>query len=113
MPLPLAVSTALFDGYPTELALAEIACAGVAFAEPAFIAGYVDFDKTSFSPAAAKNLAAAMVAAGLSAIAVSAHHDMGGEDAAASTIRRLRFAEELGARFLITNATTADRRATC
>ncbi len=72
MPRPLAVSTALFDGYPMELALAEIAGAGVAFAEPAFIAGYVDFDETSFSPAAAKHLAAAMAAAGLSAIAVVA-----------------------------------------
>jgi sugar phosphate isomerase/epimerase len=107
---PLSVSTALFDGYPIERAFAEIANAGIAFVEPAFIAGYVDFDEESFGEFAAAALASEMAEAGVSAFAVSAHHDMGAEGARLATARRLRFAARLGATCLITNATTRAQR---
>jgi sugar phosphate isomerase/epimerase len=44
----------------------------------------------------------------LSCVAVSAHHDLGAADAPALTEPRLRFAHALGAKILITNATSAD-----
>jgi len=36
-PRIISVSTALFDGYPMELAIEEVAAAGAAHVEPAFI----------------------------------------------------------------------------
>ncbi len=103
----ISVSTALFDGYLLDRAFAEIAGMGLSFVEPAFIAGYVDFDEDAFSDSSGATLASAMAAVGLSAFAVSAHHDMGAEGAVAATVRRIRFAARLGAQYLITNAATA------
>lgn len=107
---PLSASTVLFDGYPLDLAFNEIAAAGLKFVEPAFIAGYVDFDESAFTERAAAALDRAIRAAGLSCVAVSAHHDLGAADAPDLTVPRLRFAHALGAKLLVTNATTAARR---
>ena len=107
---PLSISTALFDGFPLERGFAEIASTGIRFVEPAFIKGYIDFDESVFSEKSAIALSSAMAAAGLETFAVSAHHDMGAVEAAEATIRRLRFARNIGARILITNATTESQR---
>lgn len=100
----VSVSTALFDGYPMEQAIDEIAAAGVRSIEPAYIKGYVDFDEGAFSPAIGEKLAARIGPAGMIVTAISAHMDLGMPDAARMLRARIGFAATLGARFLITNA---------
>jgi sugar phosphate isomerase/epimerase len=103
----LSVSTALFDGYPVEAALEEIAAAGAGAVEPAYISGYIDFDETAFSDAAAAGLERKIRAAGLSALALSAHVNLGEPEAAEKIHRRLAFAHGIGAGILVTNAAPA------
>lgn len=106
----LSVSTALFDGYPIELALDEIAAARVGAVEPAYITGYIDFDETAFSDAAAAGLDRKIRAAGLSSFALSAHVNLGEPEAAEKILRRLAFARRTGAGILVTNAAPASLR---
>ena len=110
MPRIVSVSTALFDGYPMEMAIEEVAAAGARSVEPAFIKGYVDFDESAFSAANAVRLSRRIAASGLLATAVSAHMDLSAPDAFMMLRRRIRFAAELGARFLVTNAGPAAAR---
>lgn len=108
----VSVSTALFDGYPLEQAVEEIALAGARAVEPAYIRGYVDFDEDAFSEACAARMRAILEAARLPALAVSAHMDLGLPDALAMLERRVRYAAGIGARLVITNAGSASRRET-
>lgn len=101
---PVSISTALFDGYPMDRALGEIAAGGAKWVEPAFIKGYVAFSEDDFSGGKATALSQAIRREGLGVIAVSAHMDCGGDDAGAMLERRIRFAGTVGARFLVTNA---------
>ncbi|MFB2553214.1 sugar phosphate isomerase/epimerase family protein [Ensifer soli] len=101
---PVSVSTVLFDGHSMDLAIAEIAAAGGGAIEPAFIEGYVDFDESVFSPRAAAALIGRLDAAHLTAGAVSAHLDLSEPEAATALARRIGFAGDLGAPFLITNS---------
>ncbi|RVT86670.1 sugar phosphate isomerase/epimerase [Rhodobacteraceae bacterium CCMM004] len=103
----LAVSTVLFDGYDFDVALSELAGAGVTRVEPAFIRGYVDFDESDFSETAAARLGQKAAAHGLGIASVSAHLDLGAPGAEDMLRRRIAFAAGLGARHLLTN--TADR----
>lgn len=107
---PVSVSTALFDGYPLERGISEIARAGGQWVEPAFIRGYVEFDETAFSPEKGRALKRLAEGEGLGPLAVSAHMDLGLPDAAAMLSRRVEFAQALGARILITNAGQRARR---
>ena len=102
----LAVSTALFDGYPMPIAFEEIAAAGCHRVEPAFITGYTDFTEASFSEQTARELARQAALAGLSIAAVSAHMDLGAADpeVADKLERRIRFAAACDCQVLITNA---------
>lgn len=100
----VSVSTALFDGYPMEAAINEIAAAGARFVEPAFIRGYLAFDESAFSEASGGRLERLIRESGLSAIAVSAHLNLGLPDAVPMLRRRVAFASRLGSSFLITNA---------
>lgn len=100
----VSVSTALFDGYPLEQGVGEIARAGGKCVEPAFIRGYVDFDETAFSPEKGQALKRLIEGEGLGVAAVSAHMDLGLPDAVEMLSRRVAFAEALGAEILITNA---------
>ncbi len=100
----LSVSTAAYDGHPLDVALAELARIGVDRVEPAYIRGYVDFDESAFSDAAAARFASRLAAHGLTAQAVSAHMTLSGPDASAALARRIAFAAGIGAPVLITNA---------
>lgn len=100
----VSVSTALFDGYPMDLAIEEIARSGARHVEPAYIKGYVDFDETAFGERPASALKASITAGGLSVHAVSAHMDLSIPDAADMLARRIGFAGGIGASVLITNA---------
>lgn len=106
----LSVSTALYDGYPIEQALEEIAAAGLGAVEPAYISGYVDFDETAFTAAAAAHLDRRIRAAGLSTFAVSAHVNLGEPGATEKILRRLAFAHRIGAGIVVTNAAPASLR---
>jgi sugar phosphate isomerase/epimerase len=107
----VSVSTALYDGYPLEQAIDEIAAAGARSIEPAYIKGYVVFDESAFSRGNGALLSSRIADAGMVVTAVSAHMDLGEADAAAMLRRRIGFAATLGARFLITNAGAAADRA--
>lgn len=100
----VSISTVLFDGYPMEAAIAEIAGCGARYVEPAFIKGYVDFDETAFSSRPARQLRTMIEAAGLKVHAVSAHMDLSCADAMVMLDRRIGFATDIGAQVLITNA---------
>lgn len=102
----VSVSTVVFDGHPLETAFEELAALGLRHVEPAYIHGYMDFDETAFSDAAARACRARLSAAGLSARAISAHIDLGAPDAPERLVRRLRFAAGIGATIVITNAAT-------
>ncbi|MBZ9739035.1 MULTISPECIES: sugar phosphate isomerase/epimerase family protein [unclassified Mesorhizobium] len=94
-----------------DLAVEEIAAAGAAHVEPAFIRGYVDFDEGMFAEANGLKLRRTAQNAGLGINAVSAHLDLSGPDAIEALSRRIGFAAGLGASFLITNAGPAVNRA--
>ena len=100
----VSISTALFDGYPMELAIDEIARSGAGYIEPAYIRGYVDFTEDDFAEHPARRLRGLVEAAGLNIHAISAHMDLSLDDAPAMLARRIAFAGHLGARVLITNA---------
>lgn len=102
----LAVSTVLFDGYDLALAFAEIAAAGYARAEPAFIPGYTQFSEATFSERSGRDIHRLSSGAGLHIGAVSAHLDLGAADPeiAHKLTNRIRFAAACGAGILITNA---------
>lgn len=105
----ISVSTVVLDGRPFERGLDLLAEAGAVQVEPAFIEGYMPFDEDTFREVEARRLAHMLAAAGLSVLAVSAHFDLGSPDGAEKLRRRLGFAAALGARILVTNATTTDR----
>jgi len=105
----ISVSTAVFDGYDLSEAFAELAGLGVRHVEPAYIQGYVAFNESTFAEANAAPVAAALQAHGLDCIAVSAHVDAGAPEAVDQLARRLAFAARLGAKIVITNATTRER----
>ncbi|MEQ8658822.1 MAG: sugar phosphate isomerase/epimerase family protein [Hyphomicrobiales bacterium] len=102
----ISVSTVVCDGYEMARGFAILADAGVQRVEPAFIEGYVEFDETSFSDTHAAQMRSALANAGLDALALSAHVDLGFEESADQLKRRLDFASAIGARILITNAST-------
>ena len=106
----VAVSTVLFDGYSDAITFDAIAAAGATRVEPAFIAGYGDFDEATFIQPRASEMRRRAEGTGLTIQAVSAHIDPGADDAVAKLSRRIAFAAELGARFLITNAGTLKDR---
>ena len=109
-PAAVSISTVAWDGYGLEAALDGAAQAGFAFVEPAFIAGYVPFEEADFEPPAARRLLHAMETRHLKVRAVSAHMDLGAPGAAERLARRIGFAAEIGARYLITNAGPAQSR---
>ncbi len=110
MPHTLSISTALFDGHPLEVAVEEIAAAGVREVEFAFIQGYIDFDEGSLTPEYGHALADMAAASGLRSTAVSAHMDLGAPEAVEMLERRVLFAQACGAGILITNSSLRPQR---
>ena len=107
----LSVSTAPFDGYDLSVAISEIARLGIRYVEPAFIQGYTDpFCEDVFSPANAKRILKLLKEEGVSCFALSAHMDLGSDDAVSIFTRRMEFARQLGAKVIVTNAAPSDSR---
>lgn len=107
----ISFSTVLLDGMNLEAGLRILAAAGARSVEPAFIEGYMPFDETVFVEAQGRALASMIADCGLSLHAVSAHTDLGQDGSADRLLHRLDFAQGLGARILISNATTGSQRA--
>jgi sugar phosphate isomerase/epimerase len=110
MPQQITVSTVAYDGYPLKLAIDEIARLGLPLVEPAYIKGYMDFAESDFEEAGSQAVARFMQDAGVSALAISAHMDIGHAQSIEMLARRIRFTAGIGARVTITNATTTDNR---
>ena len=109
----IAVSLVAFDGHPLETVIETIAELGVRFVEPAIIQGYTDpFDEDVFSDERARTIRRQIEAAGLSCSAFSAHIDVGAPDGLKQLQRRIRFAAELGATRVVTNAAKEEFRQT-
>ncbi len=107
------VSLAAFDGHPLETGVETVAALGVKLVEPALIQGYTDpFDEDVFSEARARKIRRQFEMAGLSCSAFSAHIDVGAPDGGEQLLSRLRFAAELGAQRVVTNAAKAEFRKT-
>ncbi|MDA3949743.1 MAG: TIM barrel protein [Spirochaeta sp.] len=78
---------------------------GVRAIEPALIQGYTDpFDEDIFTDRLAGSMRRTAEAAGISCVAFSAHIDIGAPDGDEQLRRRIRFASQLGARRVVTNA---------
>ena len=107
----ISFSTVLLDGMNFEAGLRMLADAGARSVEPAFIEGYMPFDETVFIEPKGRALALMIADCGLSVQAVSAHTDLGQDGSADRLLRRLDFAQGLGAKILISNATTGAQRA--
>ncbi len=110
MARPITVSTVAYDGYPLAAAIEEIARLGLPLVEPAYIKGYMVFEEEDLEVAAAADVARLMRDAGVAALAISAHMDIGHTDAIAMLARRIRFTATIGAKFTITNSTTVVHR---
>ncbi|QEL12318.1 sugar phosphate isomerase/epimerase family protein [Kushneria phosphatilytica] len=103
--LGLSVSTAAWDGYELPEALASMARLGITGVEIAYIRGYVnEFTDSDLNTALARELRHEMARHGQHCRVLSAHIDLGEPGALESFAVRVRFAAELGADYLITNA---------
>lgn len=101
----LSCSTVPFDGYDIGLAVAKIAELGFEGVELGFIEGYVgEFSDRLFEESSVRVVRSALAHSGVSCPAVSGHIDLSASDAVARTALRLRFASQVGAPRLVTNA---------
>ena len=101
----VSVSTAAYDGYGFDAIFASLAHCGVTNVEVAFIEGYVEaFTDDDLSRAYARELGAEMQRLGQQCRYFSGHIDLGLADAPQRLEARCRFAAELGASNVITNA---------
>lgn len=105
----IVVSLAAFDGHPFEVAVETVAALGAGFVEPALIKGYTDpFEEDIFSDELARSMRRQIEDRGLSCRAFSAHIDPGAPEGDDRLRRRIRFAAELGATRVVTNAARSE-----
>ncbi|WDR01322.1 hypothetical protein PSQ19_10810 [Devosia algicola] len=109
----VSVSTAAYDGYSMDVAIAEIATTGAKWIEPAFISGYVAFDESIFCEQEGTRLASRLAASEVEALAVSAHTDLGADGAAVALRRRIDFCVAVGSSILITNSSDCHHPTQC
>lgn len=101
----ISVSTAAYDGYGFDVIFASLARCGVTNVEIAFIEGYVEaFTDDDLTRGHARELKAEMQRLGQRCHYFSGHIDLGQADAPWRLVARCRFAAELGAGSVITNA---------
>jgi sugar phosphate isomerase/epimerase len=91
----------------------EISQLGAKYVELAFIKTYLpDLKEEDFSKRNAQKIRGMLADFGLSTVALSTHMDIGKEDAVDSFKKRMTFAKEIGARIVITNASTRSQETT-
>ena len=96
MPL-LSINTLIFQGHDIRTALRELAQLGVARVELAFIKAYApDLTDDFFTEERGRQFRDLLDEFGLTGPAVSAHMDLGADDAVEAFRRRMVFAQALG-----------------
>jgi len=109
----ISINTLIFQGYNLQTIMKEISQLGAKYVELAFIKTYLpDLKEEDFSEGNAQRIRGMLADFGLSTLALSAHMDMGTEDAVDSFKKRMTFAKEIGARIIITNASTRSQETT-
>jgi sugar phosphate isomerase/epimerase len=109
---PVLISTAAFDGYNLDTAIAEIAEVGADGVEVAFIEGYTDpFTEETFNSEHVGKIRSQLVKHDIPCRSFSAHMDLTKPNAVEIFRRRMEFACMLGADIIITNAAPMDRKA--
>jgi sugar phosphate isomerase/epimerase len=108
----LSVSAAPYDGHAIPAMLDSLARCGVTHVEPAYIVGYTEpFDESAFTDHAAGQWRSWLAASGLACFAMSAHMDLGTDDATRVFLRRMDFVRAIGGRVINTNASLRSREA--
>ena len=102
---PLIISTAAYDGYDLEVAFREIAATGVDLVEVAFIEGYTGpFTEAYFNEKNAARICELLGKQGLKCLSFSSHVDLARNGIVDIFKKRMVFARQLGARYIISNA---------
>lgn len=108
---PIAINTLAYHGYPLETAMEEIARLS-GHIEPVYISKYDPaLAEDYFTPANARQLSSRLAALGLRLTAMASHMDLGLPDAVPVFRRRMEFASDIGARFILTNASRTPQAA--
>ncbi|QUJ69688.1 sugar phosphate isomerase/epimerase (plasmid) [Photobacterium sp. GJ3] len=108
----ISVSTGAYDGYAMPDILASMHRLGIKKVELAFIKGYVnEFTDADLNVGYAQELVGLMDSLGQQCPTFSGHINLGDDTALSQFEVRARFAAELGAKRLITNAATRETAA--
>ncbi len=101
----ISISTVAYDGHPLFEALDHLKRIGISHVELAFIEGYTDeYNESIFTLQYARTLRNRLHDLGLLCRALSAHMDLGSDEAVVRFGRRMEFAAEVGAAVILTNA---------
>lgn len=102
---PILVSTIAFDGYDLDTTLEAMAAAGVENVELAYSEAYTaPVTEENFSRAAALRVQDSLQASGLHCLCLAAHTDMSQADSVDKFRRRIDFAGNLGAEYVVSTA---------
>jgi len=102
---PILVSTIAFDGYDLETTLEAMAAAGVENVELAYSEAYTaPVTEDCFSKVAADRVLASLKASGLNCLCLAAHTDMSLTSSVDKFKRRIDFAKNLGADYIVSTA---------
>ena len=109
----VSINTLIFHGYDLQTMMTEISQLGAKYIELAFIKTYLpDLKEEDFSKRNAQKIRGMLQDFDLSTVALSAHMDLGKDDSVDSFKSRMAFAKEIGARTVITNASTRSQETT-
>ena len=107
----ISISTVAYDGYPLEIAFEHIKNIGLEYVEVAFIKGYIEaFSEDLFSKENIELVNGLLEEYNLNCYAFSAHIDLGDVDAIERMKRRIEFANNIGAKIVITNAALRNKK---
>lgn len=103
----ISINTLIFQGYDLQTMMKEISQLRTKYIELAFIKTYLpDLKEEDFSERNARKIRGMLAEFGLSIVALSAHMDIGREDSVDAFKGRMAFAKGIGARIIISNAST-------
>jgi sugar phosphate isomerase/epimerase len=108
---PLIISTAAYDGYDLDVVLGEISETGVDLVEIAFIEGYTaPFTEAYFNQENAAKIRALLTKFHLECLSFSSHMDLARKGAVDIFKRRMTFAKNVGAKYIISNAASQQNK---
>lgn len=108
---PLIISTAAYDGYDLDVVFGEISETGVDLVEIAFIEGYTaPFTEAYFNEENAARIRALLARFHLECLSFSSHMDLARKGAVDIFKRRMTFAKNVGAKYIISNAASQQNK---